>query len=128
MGNFFRWLLFVPASVIAGWLAYIAFNMTYSVLIPDDGILSSLRVPIKTIIDFVASGLMGAVFALMVSQIVPSNKKMTTYISSAVAGFIVTLSAGIGIAQGNFTSSLMAVGVLIGLGVVCLSSEEDIKA
>jgi hypothetical protein len=129
MENFFRWLLFVPASVIAGWLAYVVFLMTYGVIIPDYGFLSSLRVPIKTFVEFVASGAMGAVFAFMVSRIVPTNKKMTTYISSAVAGFIVSISAGLGIAQGNFSPSLMAVGLLIGLGVACWSiSEDDIKA
>ncbi len=129
MENFFRWLLFFPVSVIAGWLAYAIFLMTYGAIIPEYGFLSSLRAPIKTIVEFLASGAMGGVFAYMVSRIVPSNKKMMTYISSAVAGFIMSISAGLGMAQGAFIPSLLTVGFLIGLGAACWSiHEEDVSA
>lgn len=119
----------MPVSALAGWLAYAIFLMTYGVIIPDYGFLSSLRMPIKTLVEFVASAAMGGVFAYMVSRIVPSNKKMTTYVSSAVAGFIMSISAGIGIAQGTFIPSLLTVGFLVGLGVACwLVSAEAVAA
>ena len=56
---------------------------------------------------------------ITVADFAPSQKKFASYISSSIAGALLLISSGIGLAQGNTRALLMTLPVLVGLTWVC---------
>ena len=120
-----RWIFLFPLSAIAGWAVFAFITISWQQIVPSFGVMSSLRYPIRALIEFVASGFMGAAFAWASFFIAPSQKKVASYVSSAIAGALVLISSGIGLAQGNTRALLMTLPVLVGLTWVCRSISKD---
>jgi hypothetical protein len=114
-----RWIVLLPLSALGGWAAYAILNVSWQQIVPSFGFLSSMRYPIRAIIEFFANGFMGAAFAWTAFFIAPSQKKFASYISSGIAGSLALVSSGIGLAHGNSRPLLMTLPIIVGLTWVC---------
>ena len=114
-----RWIFLLPLSALGGWAVYALFTISWQQIVPSFGIMSSVRDPIRVLIEFLANGFMGAAFAWTSIFIAPSQKKFASYVSSTIAGAVLLISSGIGLAQGNTRALLMTLPVLVGLTWVC---------
>lgn len=114
-----RWIALVPLSALVGWAAFALLTVSWQMIVPSYGALSALRNPIRFLIEFFATGLMGAVFAWTAAFIAPSAKKKASYVSCGLAGGISLVSAGIGLSQGNMRAVVLTLPLVIGLAWAC---------
>lgn len=116
-----RWIFLLPISALGGWAAFALLTVSWQVIVPSFGVLSSLRNPIRFLIEFFATGLMGAAFAWTAAFVAPFAKRKASYISSGIAGGLSLVSAGIGLSQGNMRAVTLTLPLVIGLAWACVA-------
>lgn len=119
-----RWIILLPASALSCWIVYFLFMASSSILIPDYGFLSSLRAPIRNVLEFIATGLMGIALAHAAYFVAPAHKKVAAYALSGLAGFLFSVSVGIGIVQEQFVTVAFALPALGGLAYGCYTLKD----
>ena len=87
----FRWILFLPAAVIAAWLAWFAVSIGNKLTMGSQGIEATSFLP-RLFIEFISHAAMGAAFVFAGGKVAPTHHKNVTYGLSALAlvagGFI----------------------------------------
>ena len=112
--NVIRWLLFLPASVLGAWLAYIIFSwMNHTIPVFNADNLWN------KIIDLVAQFIMGAAFVGIGTSIVPKGNKIVAIILCSIMCLICGVAFA-GNILGNF-SWMHLLGELCTIaGAVCV--------
>ncbi len=126
--NVCRWILILPISALAAWVAYAMINLSWQVIVPSYGFMSSLRSPIRAAIEFFASSVMGAAFSWASFYVAPVRKKLASHVCSVIAAGLALISCGIALSQGNIRAIIMTIPLLIGLAWACYAIADGEKS
>jgi hypothetical protein len=81
---FFRWILCIPAALVAGWLAWFAVSIGNKLTIGSQGLDPNSFLP-RLFIETVSHAVMGAVFVYAGAKVAPSSQKTVAYGLSGLA-------------------------------------------
>jgi hypothetical protein len=83
-GSFFRWILVIPAAVIAAWLAWFAVSIGNKLTMGSQGIEANSFLP-RLFIEFISHAAMGAAFVFAGAKVSPTHHKNVAYVLAALA-------------------------------------------
>jgi len=115
-----RWVVFFPAALLAGWLAWFLIAFLNRVTMVLFGIQPDSFLP-RVSTEFISHAVMGAIFVFVGAKVAPLHRKTTAYalagLGMIASGFM--LFAAIMVA--NYWGVWSSISLILGVGITAYS-------
>jgi hypothetical protein len=115
-----RWVCFIPAAVLAAWIAWLVVAVLNKITIGMQGIDPNSFLP-RAFIEFISHAVMGAAFVYVGAKVAPMHHKIVAYVLAGVglvsAGFMLFPAFLVS----NYWALWAGVSLILGVGVTAYS-------
>jgi hypothetical protein len=115
-----RWVCFIPAAVLAAWIAWLVVAVLNKITIGMQGIDPNSFLP-RAFIEFISHAVMGAAFVYVGAKVAPMHHKIVAYVLAGVglvsAGFMLFPAFLVS----NYWAVWAGVSLILGVGVTAYS-------
>lgn len=122
-----RWVCFIPAAVLAAWVAWLVVAVLNKITIGMQGIDPNSFLP-RAFIEFISHAIMGTAFVYVGAKVAPIHHKIVAYVLATVG----LVAAGFMLFPAFMVSNYWAVwagfSLILGVGVTAYSvSKGDVE-